>query len=56
MALTVTKIKALTERGRYPDEKSLYLFVQSPTSKTWVQRLTINGQTTGHRAWPMAGG
>ena len=54
MALSPTKIAKLTTPGRYPDERSLYLFVRSATSKAWVQRLTINGKRRdlGLGPWP----
>ena len=41
--LTAAKIRSLTEPGRYGDGGTLYLNVSPGGSKSWVQRLTIDG-------------
>lgn len=41
--LTAAKIRSLTEPGRYGDGGTLYLNVAPGGSKSWVQRLTIDG-------------
>ena len=42
--LTVKGIAKLTARGRYGDGNGLYLFVQRNGSRSWVQRLVVNGR------------
>ncbi len=42
--LTVKKITALNAPGMFGDGATLYLNVAAGGSKSWVQRLTINGQ------------
>ena len=42
--LTVMKVRAITEPGRYGDGGTLYLHVAPGGSKSWVQRLTIRGE------------
>ena len=53
--LTAAKVRALTEPGRYPDGGTLYLNVAPGRSKSWVQRLTINGRRCelGLGGWPV---
>ena len=52
--LTKAKIKALTKAGRHGDGNGLYLFVASGGSKSWVQRLVIQGKRRdlGLGGWP----
>ena len=42
--LTVKGIAKLRARGRYGDGNGLYLFVQRNGSRSWVQRLVVNGR------------
>ena len=42
--LTAAEIKSLTTPGRYRADPILYLVVQPSGSKSWVQRLTIDGR------------
>lgn len=42
--LTAAKVRAINEPGRYADGGTLYLLVAPGGSKSWVQRLTINGR------------
>lgn len=42
--LTAAGIKSLTEPGRHRADPTLYLVVQPSGSKSWVQRLTIDGR------------
>ena len=42
--LTAAKVKAVTEPGRYGDGAGLYLNVAPGGSKSWVQRIVINGR------------
>ena len=42
--LTVKGIAKLTARGRYGDGNGLYLFVQRNGSRSWMQRLVVNGR------------
>ena len=53
--LTIAKIRALREPGRYPDGGTLYLCVAPGGSKSWVQRLTINRRRRdiGLGGWPV---
>ena len=41
--LTVTKVRSLTSPGRYGDGGTLFLNIAPGGSKSWVQRLTIDG-------------
>ena len=43
-ALTAAGARALTKPGRYTAAPTLYLTVWKTGSKSWVQRVTINGQ------------
>ena len=53
--LSIAKVRALREPGRYPDGGTLYLCVAPGGSKSWVQRLTINGRRRdiGLGGWPL---
>ena len=42
--LTVTQARALKNRGMYRADPTLYLNIASGGSKSWIQRLTINGR------------
>lgn len=42
--LSHVKIKSLKERGRYPDGGTLYLQVGPTGSRSWIQRVVINGR------------
>lgn len=42
--LTATGVKAITEPGRYGDGDGLYLNIAKGGSKSWVQRITIDGR------------
>lgn len=42
--LTMAAIKALSKPGRYSDGGTLYSYVAPGRSKSWVQRVTINGR------------
>ena len=42
--LTVGKVRALSRPGRYGDGGTLFLVIARGGSKSWVQRLTINGR------------
>ena len=49
MVLTATKIKNLKpgpKTQRFLDERGLYLVVRAAGSKSWVQRITIDGVRT----------
>ncbi len=53
--LTVAGIKALAEPGRYSDGDTLFLNIAPGGSKSWIQRLTINGRRRdlGLGGWPL---
>ena len=42
--LTVAKARAISNPGMYHDSPTLYLYVARGGSKSWVQRITINGR------------
>ena len=42
--LTIATVRGLTKPGRYSDDGTLFLNVAKGGSKSWVQRLTINGK------------
>lgn len=42
--LTVLKIKSLTEPGRHADGQGLYIQVAPGGSKSWINRIVINGK------------
>ena len=45
--LTVAKVKATNALGRYPDGlNGLYLSVSKNSTKSWIQRVTLNGART----------
>ena len=53
--LTAAKARALAAPGRYGDGGTLYLVVAPGGSKSWVQRLTIDGKRhdIGLGGWPV---
>ena len=53
--LTVAKMRALSEPGMYGDGGTLYLRVSPGGSKSWIQRLAINGRRRdiGLGGWPL---
>ena len=44
MKLSATRVKALSEPGRYSDGDGLHLFISKTGGKSWVQRITIDGR------------
>ncbi len=54
-ALTVAKLKALSIPGLNGDGGTLYLRVAARGSKSWIQRLTVNGtrRDIGLGGWPL---
>jgi integrase len=42
--LTAAKVRSVTEKGRYGDGAGLYLYVTKSGSKSWVQRIVVNGR------------
>ena len=42
--LSCTLSKGLSKPGRHPDGNGLYLYVAPKGSKSWVQRIVINGR------------
>ena len=44
MRLSATKVKALSDPGRYSDGEGLHLYIGKTGSKSWVQRITIDGR------------
>ena len=44
MPLTVKRIEKLTKRGRYRDERGLYLQVMSATNRSWLLRFERDGR------------
>ena len=44
MALSATRAKALKDPGRYSDGGGLHLYISKVGSKSWVQRITIDGR------------
>ena len=53
--LSAMKVKALRDPGRYADGGTLYLYIAPGGSKSWVQRLTIDGRRhdLGLGGWPV---
>ena len=53
--LTVGKIKALAQPGLYNDSPTLYLAVSRTGSKSWIQRVVIDGRRhdIGLGGWPL---
>ena len=54
MTLTDKKIEKLTKPGLYRADRSLYLRIRPTGCKSWIQRITIDGQRTdlGLGPWP----
>ena len=44
MTLSATRAKALKEPGRYSDGGGLHLYISKPGTKSWVQRITVDGR------------
>ena len=44
MKLSATRVKALSEPGRYSDGDGLHLFIKKNGRKSWVQRITVDGR------------
>ncbi len=44
MKLSATRVKALRDPGRYSDGDGLHLFVSKRGTKSWVQRITVDGR------------
>ncbi len=44
MKLSATRVKALTDPGRYSDGDGLHLFITKKGRKSWVQRVTVDGR------------
>ena len=44
MKLSATRVKALTDPGRYSDGDGLHLFITKKGRKSWVQRITVDGR------------
>ena len=44
MKLSATRVKALRDPGRYSDGDGLHLFISKRGSKSWVQRITVDGR------------
>ena len=42
--LTAAKVKAITRTGLHSDGDTLYLSVAPGWTKSWIQRLTVNGR------------
>ena len=42
--LNATKVQAITEPGRYGDGGTLFLYVARGGTKSWMQRVTIDGK------------
>ena len=55
--LTVARVKALTEPGRYGDRATLFLLITPGGTKNWVQRISIAGRRAdlGLGAYPAIG-
>ena len=53
--LTVVKVKSITKPGRYGDGGTLFLVVAPGGSKSWVQRIAIDGKRRdiGLGGWPL---
>lgn len=53
--LTAAKVKAITEPGMYGDGGTLFFCVAPGGSKSWIQRITINGKRhdMGLGGWPL---
>jgi hypothetical protein len=44
LKLSATRVKALSEPGRYSDGDGLHLFIKKNGRKSWVQRITVDGR------------
>ncbi len=44
MKLSATRVRALTDPGRYSDGDGLHLFITKKGRKSWVQRITVDGR------------
>ena len=44
MKLSATRVKGLRDPGRYSDGDGLHLFISKRGSKSWVQRITVDGR------------
>ena len=44
MKLSATRVKTLTDPGRYSDGNGLHLFIGRKGRKSWVQRITVGGR------------
>ena len=55
--LTALSVKAIGESGRHGDGDGLYLNVAALGTKSWVQRIVINGKRRdiGLEIWPESG-
>lgn len=53
--LTMARVKAIKAPGLHGDGGTLYLRVAPGGSKSWIQRLTINGRRrdVGLGGWPL---
>ena len=53
--LTVAKLRSLSTPGRYSDGGTLFMNVAPGGSKSWIQRVTINGKRRdiGLGGWPL---
>ena len=53
--LTAAKVRAITEPGMHGDGGTLFLCVAPGGSKSWIQRITINGKRhdMGLGGWPL---
>lgn len=53
--LTVAKLRSISKPGRYGDGGTLFLNVSSTGSRSWIQRLTVNGRRhdIGLGGWPL---
>jgi hypothetical protein len=52
--LTAAKVRSLNDPGRYSDGEGLYLNIARLGSKSWVQRISIDGfrRGIGLRGYP----
>ena len=44
MKLSATRVRALRDPGRYSDGDGLHLFIHKNGRRSWVQRITVDGQ------------
>ena len=45
MGLTVKKVERMTSKGKFADERGLYLQVHSATNRSWLFRYKQDGKT-----------